>query len=72
MFPLSRPYTKGLHTKQAGLHTGWGMIPLVYGLDGKKLSERPSFGGVFTRGKNGAPSRKGCVANGQMTNASKT
>ena len=37
----------------------------------KKRNERPNVGGVFIRSKNGAPSRKGCVVNGQMTKASK-
>ena len=33
----------------------------------KKRNERPNVGGVSTRSRNGAPSRKGCVVNGQMT-----
>ena len=36
----------------------------------KKRNERPSAGGVSIRNRNGAPSRKGCVVNGQMTKAS--
>ena len=36
----------------------------------KKRDEHPNLGGVFIRSRNGAPSRKGCVANGQRTNAS--
>ena len=36
----------------------------------KKRNERPNVGGVSFRSKNGAPSRKGCVVNGQMTKAS--
>ena len=36
----------------------------------KKRTGRPNVGGVSTRGRNGAPSRKGCVVNGQMTKAS--
>ena len=33
-------------------------------------NERPNVGGVSNRNRNGAPSRKGCVVNGQMTKAS--
>ena len=33
----------------------------------KKRDERPNVGGVSIRSRNGAPSRKGCVVNGQMT-----
>ena len=33
----------------------------------KGRNERPNVGGVSTRSRNGAPSRKGCMANGQMT-----
>ena len=36
----------------------------------KKPNERPNVGGVSNRSRNGAPSRKGCVVNGQMTKAS--
>ena len=36
----------------------------------KKRNERPNVGGVSIRSRNGAPSRKGCVGNGQMTKAS--
>ena len=36
----------------------------------KKRIERPNAGGVSIRSRNGAPSRKGCVVNGQMTKAS--
>ena len=40
----------------------------------KKRNERPNVGGVSIRSRNGArngaPSRKGCVDNGQMTKAS--
>ena len=36
----------------------------------KKRNERPNVGGVSVRSRNGAPSRKGCVVNGQMTKAS--
>ena len=36
----------------------------------KKRNERPSVGGVYTSSRNGAPSRKGCVVNGQMPKAS--
>ena len=35
----------------------------------KKHYERPNVGGVSIRSRNGAPSRKGCVVNGQMTKA---
>ena len=35
----------------------------------KKHDERPNVGGVSIRGRNGAPSRKGCMVNGQMTKA---
>ena len=37
----------------------------------KKHNERPNVGGVSISCRNGgAPSRKGCVVNGQMTKAS--
>ena len=36
----------------------------------KKRNERPNVGGVSIMSRNGAPSRKGCVVNGQMTKAS--
>ena len=36
----------------------------------KKRNERPNVGGVSVRSRNGAPSGKGCVVNGQMTKAS--
>ena len=36
----------------------------------KKRNERPNVGGVSIRSRNGAPSRKGCVVNGQMAKAS--
>ena len=36
----------------------------------EKRNERPNVGGVSIRSRNGAPSRKGCVINGQMTKAS--
>ena len=36
----------------------------------KKRNERPNVGGVSIRSRNGAPSRKRCVANGQTTKAS--
>ena len=36
----------------------------------KKRNERPNVGGVSIRSRNGAPSRKGCVVNGQMIKAS--
>ena len=34
----------------------------------KKRDERRNIGGVSIRNRNGAPPRKGCVVNGQMTN----
>ena len=33
----------------------------------KERNERPNVGGVSIRSRNGAPSRKGCVVNGQLT-----
>ena len=36
----------------------------------KKRDEGPNVGGVSIRSRNGAPSQKGCVVNGQMTKAS--
>ena len=36
----------------------------------KKRDERPKVGGVSSRSRNSAPSRKGCVANGQMAKVS--
>ena len=36
----------------------------------KKHNERRNVGGVSIWSRNGAPSRKGCVVNGQMTEAS--
>ena len=35
-----------------------------------KCNERPDVGGVSIRSRNGAPSRKGCVVNGQKIKAS--
>ena len=39
----------------------------IYGI---KRSEHPNVGGVSIRIRNGAPSRKGCVVNGQLAKAS--
>ena len=36
----------------------------------EKRNERPNVGGVSIRSRNGAPSRKGCVVNGQTAKAS--
>ena len=36
----------------------------------KQCNERPNAGGVSIRIRNGAPSRKGCVVNGLMIEAS--
>ena len=36
----------------------------------KRRNERRNVGGVSFRSRNGAPSKDGCVANGQMTKAS--
>ena len=36
----------------------------------EQRTERPNVGGVSVRSRNGAPSRRGCVVNGQMTQAS--
>ena len=36
----------------------------------KKRNERPNVGVVSIRSRNGAPSRKGCVVDGQITKAS--
>ena len=36
----------------------------------KKRDEHPNVGGVSSRSRNGAPSRKGYVVNGHMTKAS--
>ena len=36
----------------------------------KKPNERPNVGGVSIKSRNVAPSRKGCMVNGQMTKAS--
>ena len=36
----------------------------------KKTNKRPHVGGVSIRSRSGAPVRKGCVVNGQMTKAS--
>ena len=36
----------------------------------KKRNEHPKVGGVSIRSRNGAPSRKGCMVNGQKTKAS--
>ncbi|CAN0450917.1 unnamed protein product [Laminaria digitata] len=35
-----------------------------------KCYEHPNVGGVSPRSRKGAPSRKGCMVNGQMTKAS--
>ena len=37
----------------------------------KRRNEHPNVGGVSIGSRNGAPFRKGCVVNGQMTKASK-
>ena len=37
----------------------------------KKRNERPNVGGLSIRSRNGVPSRKRCVVNGQRTKASK-
>ena len=37
----------------------------------KQRNERSTVGGVSIRSRNGVPSRKGCVVNGQTTMASK-
>ena len=37
---------------------------------GKKRNELQNVGGVSIRSRNGAPSRKGCVVDGQMTKPS--
>ena len=42
------------------------LTPVAYG---KKRNEPPNVGGVSMRSRNGAPSRKGCVVNGQTTKA---
>ena len=36
----------------------------------KKRTERRNVGGVSARSRNGAPSQKGCVVNGQTTEVS--
>ena len=36
----------------------------------KQCNERPNVGGVSVKSRNGALSRKGCMANGQTTRAS--
>ena len=36
----------------------------------KQRNERPTVGSVSIRSRNGAPTRKGCVVNGQMTKTS--
>ena len=36
----------------------------------KKRNKRPNVGGVSVTSRNGAPSRKGCLVNGQMSKAS--
>ena len=38
---------------------------------GKKRNEHPNVGGTSIRNRNGAPSRKGCVVNRQITKASR-
>ena len=43
--------------------------PFLCNIWGKR-HERPNVGGISIRSRNGAPSRKGCVVNGQMTKAS--
>ena len=37
---------------------------------GKRRSKRPNVGGVSIGSRNAAPSRKGCLVNGQMAKAS--
>ncbi|CAN0251801.1 unnamed protein product [Laminaria digitata] len=43
----------------------WTLPPHTYGKD--VMNERPNVGGVSTRSRNGAPSRKGCMR-GQWSN----
>ena len=54
---------------------GWGKhFFKTWYMEKKKHNERPDVGGVYMRSRNGArngaPSRKRCVVNGQMTKAS--
>ena len=57
-----RPQT----AKQEGYRIGKQFLCNIW----KKHNERPNVGGVSIRSRNCAPSRKGCVVNGQMTKAS--
>ena len=42
---------------------------VIYAKYGKSVMIAQHVGGVSTRSRNRAPSRKGCVVNGQMTKA---
>ena len=60
-----------LHPERHAMQEGDRMSKhIFYVVYGKSVNERPNVGGVSMRSRNGAPSRKGCVVNGQMTKAS--
>ena len=45
-------------------------IVFINGMHGRNLPSAKSIGSVSKEGRDGAPSRQGCVANGQITKAS--
>ena len=51
--------------------TGIGKANSFHIVYGRSVNERPNVGGISIRSRNGAPSRTGCVVNGQMTKANK-
>ena len=53
--------------RQTVKHDGDGISKHFLCHTWKKCNERPNVGVVSIRSRNGAPSRKGCVVNGQMT-----
>ena len=52
--------------KEEGDNINIGLQCIIW----EQRTERPNVGGVSVRSRNGAPSRKGCVVNGQITQAS--
>ena len=55
---------------QTAKQDGEGMNKHFLCIIWKKRNKRPNVGSVLIRSRNGAPSQKGCVVNGQMTKAS--
>ena len=63
--PTPQPYPyPHLYPYSTGREQDKQKVPIY--IYGKKRSERPNVGGVSTRTRNGASSRKGCMVNGSM------